>query len=270
MSLRQFYPRKNMRRQVAGWKLFDLYATLVVAIGLQISYPLIEGESLRLVTIATVYWAAAAMFLHAILAYGVIYALQFLFITFTYALLVEQIGSKTGWPFGTYEYSGSLGYQIYGVPLVVPFAWVMLAHPIFIAARKVTKNWVFLYGGLGMMAWDLFLDPQMVSAERWVWDFNGTSVPFQPEIPLSNAFGWLLTGMGLMAILNLALRKDRRKVATSTAVPDFFLMWTWFSGVVGNLFFFDRPGVALIGGVVFGLVLLPYIFLLRFGPPASN
>ena len=250
--------------------MFVLYATLVVAIGLQISYPLIEGESLRLVTIATVYWAAAAMFLHAMLAYGVVYAVQFLFITFTYALLVEQIGSRTGWPFGSYEYSGSLGYQIYGVPLVVPFAWVMLAHPIFIAARKVSKNWVFLYGGLGMMAWDLFLDPQMVSAERWVWDFTGTSVPFQPEIPLSNAFGWLLTGMGLMAILNLALRKDRRKVATSTAVPDFFLMWTWFSGVVGNLFFFDRPGVALIGGVVFGLVLLPYIFLLRFGPPASN
>jgi putative membrane protein len=256
MSLRQFYPRKNMRRQVAGWKLFVLYATLVVAIGLQISYPLIEGEPLRVVTIATVY--------------GVVYAMQFLFITFTYALLVEQIGSRTGWPFGSYEYSGSLGYQIYGVPLVVPFAWVMLAHPLFIAARKVTKNWVFLYGGLGMMAWDLFLDPQMVSAERWVWDFTGTSVPFQPEIPLSNAFGWLLTGMGLMAILNLALRKDRRKVATSTAVPDFFLMWTWFSGVVGNLFFFDRPGVALIGGVVFGLVLLPYIFLLRFGPPANN
>ncbi len=270
MSLRQFYPRKNMRRQVAGWKLFVLYATLVVAIGLQISYPLIEGEPLRLVTIATVYWAAAAMFLHAMLAYGVVYAMQFLFITFTYSLLVEQLGSKTGWPFGSYEYSGSLGYQIYGVPLVVPFAWVMLAHPIFIAARKVTKNWVFLYGGLGMMAWDLFLDPQMVSAERWVWDFTGTSVPFQPEIPLSNTFGWLLTGMGLMAILNLALRKDRRKVATSTAVPDFFLMWTWFSGVVGNLFFFDRPGVALIGGVVFGLVLLPYIFLLRFGPPANN
>ena len=46
--------------------------TLVVAIGLQISYPLIEGESLRLVTIATVYWAAAAMILHAILACGVV------------------------------------------------------------------------------------------------------------------------------------------------------------------------------------------------------
>ncbi|MEY3935514.1 MAG: hypothetical protein RI901_944, partial [Actinomycetota bacterium] len=44
MSLRQFYPRKNLRRQVASWKLFILYATLLVAIGLQISYPLIDGE----------------------------------------------------------------------------------------------------------------------------------------------------------------------------------------------------------------------------------
>ena len=270
MSLRQFYPRKNLRRQVASWKLFVLYATLLVAIGLQISYPLIDGEPLRVVTIATVYWAAAAMFIHASLAYGFVYSLQFLFITFTYALVVEQIGSRSGWPFGSYEYSPALGYQIYGVPLVVPFAWVMLAHPVLLAARKVTKNWVFLYGGFGMMAWDLFLDPQMVSAERWRWDFTGSHVPFQPEIPLSNAFGWLLTGMGLMAILNAVLRIDRRKVSTSTAVPDFFLMWTWFAGVVGNLFFFDRTGVAFIGGLIFGLFLLPYIFLLRFGPPANN
>ena len=267
MSLRQFYPRKNVRRQVAGWKLFILYATLVVAIGLQISYPLIEGEPLRLVTIATVYWAAAAMFLHAMLAYGVVYAVQFLLITFTYALLVEQIGSRTGWPFGSYEYSGSLGYQIYGVPLVVPFAWVMMAHPLLIAARKVTKNWVFLYGGIGLMAWDLFLDPQMVLAGRWEWSFTGAHVPFQPMIPLSNLFGWLLTGMGLMAILNLILKHDRRRTGTSTAVPDFFLIWTWFGGVVGNLFFFDQPGIALIGGIAFGLYLIPYLFMLRFGPP---
>jgi putative membrane protein len=270
MSLRQFYPRKNLRERVASWKLFILYTTSLVAIGLQISYPLIDGEALRVVTIATVYWAAAAMFIHASIAYGFVYSFQFLFIAFTYALAVEQIGSRSGWPFGNYEYSPTLGYQIYGVPLVVPFAWVMMAHPILLAARKVTTNWVFLYSGFGMMAWDLFLDPQMVSAERWTWDFAGSHVPFQPAIPISNALGWLLTGMGLMAILNKSLRFDRRRVSTSTAVPDFFLLWTLFSGVVGNLFFFDRTGVALIGGIVFGLFLLPYIFLLRFGPPANN
>jgi putative membrane protein len=48
------------------------------------------------------------------------------------------------------------------------------------------------------------------------------------------------------------------------------LFWTWFSGVVGNVFFFDRVGVAVSGGIVFGLFLIPYIFLLRFGPPANS
>lgn len=270
MSLRQFYPKPHRRYLVPRWQITFLYLVTTIAIGLQISYPLLDGEALRVITIATVYWAASAMCLHALLAYGAKYALIFLTTTFTYALIVEQIGSKTGWPFGSYEYSGSLGYQIYGVPLVVPFAWVMLAHPLLIAARKITKNWVFLYGGLGMMAWDLFLDPQMVAAERWVWSFSGLQVPFQPEIPLSNTFGWLLTGMGLMALLNKFLQKDRRKIRTTTAVPDFFLFWTLFAGVVGNIFFFDRPGVALVGGVTFGLLLIPYIFVLRFGPPASD
>jgi putative membrane protein len=270
MSLRQYYPSKKHRRKVVKWKIFVMYSTLLVALGLQISYPLIEGELLRLVTIATVYWAAAAMLIHAFFVYGVIYSFQFLFITFTYALIVEQIGSRSGWPFGSYEYSPTLGYQIYGVPLVVPFAWIMLAHPVLLAARKVSKNWVFLYGGFGMMAWDLFLDPQMVSDERWKWDFTGSRVPFQPDIPLSNAFGWLLTGMGLMAILNAVLRVDRRTIFASTAVPDFLLMWTWFAGVVANLFFFNRVGVALIGGLVFGLFILPYIIVLLHGPPTTR
>ena len=269
MSLRQFYPKRNSRRAVSTQKLFLLYAVTVVAILLQVSYPLIDGETLRVVTIATVYWAAGSMCLHAWIAYGTTYALTFLSSTFLYALLIEQIGSRTGWPFGTYEYSGSLGYQIYGVPLVVPFAWIMLAHPVLIAARKVTRNWVFLYGGIGLAAWDLFLDPQMVLAQRWSWSFEGAHVPLQPMIPISNLVGWLLTGMGLMAILNFILKHDRRRVATSTAVPDFFLIWSWFAGVVGNIFFFDQPGIALIGGVIFGLFLIPYLFLLRFGPPAT-
>jgi putative membrane protein len=177
---------------------------------------------------------------------------------------------RSGWPFGSYEYSGSLGYQIYGVPLVVPFAWVMMAHPLLIAARKITKNWVFLYGGIAMMAWDLFIDSLMVADGGWKWEFTGSHVPLQPEIPISNPIGWLLAGMGLMAILNKLLHLDRRRVGTNTTVPDLFLIWTWFSGVVGNLFFFDRAGTALIGGVVFGLILLPYLFLLRYGPPVNS
>jgi putative membrane protein len=143
----------------------------------------------------------------------------------------------------------------------------MMAHPVLIAARRVAGNWVFLYGGYALAAWDLFLDPQMVAADRWRWTFDGAHVPFQPEIPLSNTFGWLLSGMALMAILHQVLPRDRRKSSASFGAVDLWLAWTFFGGVVSNLFFFDRPGVALFGGIAFGLFFLPYAFSRWLGRP---
>jgi uncharacterized membrane protein len=214
-----------------------------------------------------VYWAAGAMALHALLAYGARYAFTYLGTTVVFALLVESVGVKTGWPFGTYEYDPSLGHTIAGVPYVVPFAWVMMAHPVLIAARRVAGNWVFLYGGYAMAAWDLFLDPQMVAANRWRWTFDGAHVPYQPEIPLSNTFGWLLAGMALIAILHQILPRDRRKSSASFGAVDIWLAWTFFGGVVSNLFFFDRPGIAFFGGIAFALFFLPYAFSRWLGRP---
>ena len=265
MSIRNFRPRHRAHRSLSPSQNILLFSVLAIAITLQISYPLLDGEILRLVTIATVYWAAAAMLLHALFAYGTSFALRYFFITFFFSLAIEQIGVRTSWPFGEYTYSGSLGYQIYGVPLVVPFAWIMMAHPIFIAARRVSKNWVFLVGGYGLMSWDLFLDPQMVSSGRWTWEISGRTVPFQPEIPLSNAFGWLLAGMGLMAILHFALPSNRRSLGASRAVPEFFLFCTWASGVIANIVFFDRPGVAFMGGTFLGILIAWYVISVRFG-----
>jgi putative membrane protein len=115
------------------------------------------------------------------------------------------------------------------------------------------------------MAWDLFLDPQMVSAGRWSWEISGRSVPFQPEIPLSNTFGWLLTGMGLMALLNIFLPKERRSLGSSRAVPEFFLAWSWIGGIVINIFHFDRPGVAFIGGSALGALVIWYFISVKYG-----
>ena len=125
----------------------------------------------------------------------------------SFPITVQPVGVKTGWPFGRYHYDHSLGVQIFGVPLLVPFAWIMLSYPILIAARRAAAHWVFIYGGLGLMIWDLFLDPQMVDAGRWSWKLVGPHVPYEPMIPLSNAAGWLFAGMGLMALLNALLSK---------------------------------------------------------------
>lgn len=244
-----------------------LITVLAIAITLQIIYPLIDGENLRLVTIAVVYWGAGAMLLHALLAYGPRYAFTYLGITFSFALAIEHIGVTTTWPFGEYTYSPDLGLQIFSVPLVVPFAWIMMTHPALVISRRVAGHWVFLYGGVVMAAWDLFLDPLMVSSGRWTWVVSGPHVPFQPEIPLSNTFGWLLSGMVVIALLHFVLTRERRKIGASFLAVDIFLAWTLFSGVVGNLFFFSRPGIALFAGAIFAAVLAPYFFTRWLGRP---
>ncbi len=267
MSIRHYTPRRNKRRGISSKANIFLLFVLSIAVLLQIIYPLIDGEALRLATISAVYWGAGAMSLHALYSYGARYAFTYLGFTLFFAFIVEVIGIRTGWPFGQYSYDGSLGYQILDVPIVVPFAWVMISHPLLIASRRVAPRWVFLYGGFSLMAWDLFLEPQMVSAGRWTWVFSGPHVPYQKEIPLSNAFGWLLSGIALMAILHMILPKERRKIGASFAAVDFFLAWTWFSGVIGNLFFFHRSGVALFGGLVYGIALAPYFISRWLGRP---
>ena len=260
MSIRHYNPRRRRRGGISPKARNVLFLAVGSTIALQISYPLIDGEALRVVTIATVYMGALAMALHGHLAYGAKYSTRYLPITALFGLGIEALGVHSGWPFGIYEYDASLGTQIFGVPLVVPFAWVMMVHPALMAARRIAGNWVFLYGGALLAAWDLFLDPQMVAAGRWRWEVTGSHVPFTPDIPLSNAFGWLLAGLVIVGFLHIALPRERRKESASLAAVDALLLWTLFSGFVGNLFFFDRPGLALFGAAIMGALLTPYFF----------
>ena len=249
---------------------FWLNLFYIATLALQISYPLIHGNFLRWVTISTVIVGAIFIFTDALINFGARFANILLGTTITFSFLVEAIGQATEWPFGKYAYSPTLGVQLFKVPIIVPLAWVMMSYPVLIAARKSAQNWVFILGGFGLMAWDLFLDPQMVAAGRWKWSFTGASVPFENSIPLSNAVGWLFSGMILMAILHKVLPKERRKKSDRTKHIDIFLIWTLFSGIIGNIFFFKTPGVALIGGIFFAIFLTPFLYKSILGVPELN
>ena len=114
MSIRQYRPRNNRRRGISANQSMGLYFLFALAIGLQISYPLVSGDTLRYVTIFFVIAGALLMLVHALLSYGFKYFAIFGSVTFIFSLLVEILGSKTGWPFGTYAYSDSLGFKVAG------------------------------------------------------------------------------------------------------------------------------------------------------------
>lgn len=260
MSIRDFTPRANRRRIQSQRSKVFLALVLATAILLQIPYPLLDGRALEILTLLTVYSGAAAMLIHASMSFGNKFAFTYLGITALFALVIESIGVNTGWPFGIYEYSKTLGLFIFDVPLVVLFAWTMMAYPALVAARRVAGGWVFLYGGAILMGWDLFLDPQMVTAGRWTWEVTGVAFPYAPEIPLSNPFGWLLSGLTLVAILHFILPTERRKEAPSTLVVDIYLAWSLIGGFVAQFFFFGRQGLALVALLIYGAILSPYFF----------
>jgi putative membrane protein len=70
-----------------------------------------------------------------------------------------------------------------------------------------------------------------------------------------------------MSLLHLLLPRQRRRDGSETTVADVFLTWTWISGIIANLFFFSRPGIAFIGGVSLGIIVVPYLISQWFARP---
>ena len=243
-------------------------------IAAQIAYPLLDGDGLRAATVAAVVAFLTASVAHTAAWFGGRAALTLVAGGVALGLAAEALGVATGWPFGRYAYADSLGPKVFGVPLLVPLAWTMMAYPALIAARRLVpragRSWppgaraagVAIIGGVTLAAWDLFLDPQMVAAGHWAWARPTPSLPGVATVPLGNTAGWLLVGTALTALLDRLLPRPSALPLAAEALPAALLAWTWLGSVLANLAFFGRPAVALLGGAGMALVVAPYLVVL--------
>lgn len=249
-------------------------ATTIV---LQILWPLSTDPARTTLTIVTVIVFALTSVTHAWIYCGPKWAAAYLVATLGFAIAIEAVGTKTGYPFSEYQYTDALGVRVVDVPLVIPVAWSMTAYPALLLSRRLvaaiaparaSRLLFAAIGAFAMTAWDLFLDPQMVSAGYWIWADGSADLPGIPGIPALNYLGWLVASFVLMLLLSLLPHK-----AVPEAVPATLWTWTWIGGIVSNAFFFGRPTVALVGGVAMAVVTLPYLWLLatsRRSPAATD
>lgn len=160
-----------------------VWTLVAAAILVQIAYPLTPEAWRTEVTVTSVVVFFLAAVADAARVHGVGGAAVLIGAAGGGGLVAESIGVATGWPFGEYAYTGTLGAEIIGVPVVVPMAWVMMAWPALNVARTLVtrRPAVVAVGAVALTAWDVFLDPQMVSAGHWTW--------FDPEpgLPWSRA-----------------------------------------------------------------------------------
>jgi uncharacterized membrane protein len=223
-------------------------ATFAVMAAVQISIPLVSDRAVPVTVVVVAFCATSGLLLAE--RWGPARALGALAAVAVLTLVIEAIGHGTGFPFGTYEYSGDLAPQAAGVPLMVPLAWFAMAVPALAVAEAIARRpWAtVLVGAAALTAWDLFLDPQMVEEGYWAWPDGG---PYR-DIPLSNYAGWFATATAVMIVLR-ALARAGTGVATGRAALVGLYTWWAVMQTVGFVVFFGDPLVGLVGGVGMGV-----------------
>ena len=231
---------------------------IAAAVGIagQIAYPLANHDAQTDLTAVTVtaFFVAIATAVCRVSRGAVAIGLSCVF-----AWAVELLGSRTGVPFGHYEYGAALRPQLAGVPAIVPLAWTAMAVAALIVARRLVRSRiaVAVVGGVALAAWDVFLDPQMVAAGYWRW--HGPQWTFE-GIPASNFAGWLVVAVVLIAVLDRVLPPTGG--STTAAIAGTIYLWTYGSELLAGFAFFHRPVVAAVGGLAMGACAIPYALLL--------
>lgn len=256
MSVQAAVARVGFRQ--SPW-LVTALASLGIMAAAQILIPLSdERAGLSVLTVVGLFGGALGLAAHAwggaraVLAAGAVVVVT---------TMVEWVGSTTGVPFGRYTYTGVLQPEVLGVPVIVPLAWFGMGAPAWelagrVAARPLARMAV---GALALAAWDVFLDPQMVTEGFWRWEATG-SIAWQ-GIPLVNYLGWIGASFGVMGLFAALVPSGARSLPLLGIYA-----WTAVMETIGFLFFFDDPLVGVVGGVCMGLPLAAALRRTGLGP----
>jgi putative membrane protein len=233
-----------------------MLGTLVVA---QICYPLTGGGVRASLTVVTVVLGYLLSVSHALLTRGARTAAALVATATAGGFAVEAVGVATGFPFGTYDYSGQLGPKVLGVPLIIPLAWTWMAWPAWLAALRLAGSQAarVLLAAAGLAAWDLFLDPQMVAEGYWTWRDPTPALPGVPGVPIGNYLGWLGFAVLLMAALSLVAGPPALTPVARDGPLLTLWFWTYASSVLAHAVFLGLPASAAWGGVIMGAVVIP-------------
>lgn len=113
----------------------------------------------------------------------------------------EWIGLRTGLLFGDYLYTDVLSPLVFGVPLVMIAAWLVLVAYVNVLLASIGSAPLRVAGGATLLtAIDLVIDPLAAGPlGYWTWVDGGAYY----GIPAHNFGGWFLVGALILGLLQL-------------------------------------------------------------------
>ena len=227
-------------------------ALALALVGTAIAYPLTDGGARDVVSWTIVVLGSALSVVHATISRGLRTGLGVLGLVTVTAVVVEAVGLATGFPYGEYSYSDALGPTLFGVPFLVPLAWLMMAWPSWLLADRLARRRpvrIAVAAGI-FAAWDVVLDPQMVQAGYWTWAHPEPGLPGIDTVPLTNLAGWLLAGAVLMTLLDLLVSRTAVPPRIGSAAPMLALGWMTLGGALAHAGWLGLPGSAAWGAAL--------------------
>jgi bisanhydrobacterioruberin hydratase len=147
--------------------------------------------------------------------------------------LVETMGARTGFPFGSYFYTERMGPMVADtLPLAIPLAWWNILGSFYWLVRYVQPRFSPRITCLAVASAATALDWVM---EPFAWQIRGYWIWENAGIPLQNYFGWFGLSFILCRVSPLhGLYRpawDKRVAAIPCLMLAFFVMARMIHGV---------------------------------------
>jgi len=118
---------------------------------------------------------------------------------------LEVAGVQTGVIFGEYKYGTSLGFQLFGVPLVMGLNWLVLIYSVGVMFQSLKIHSVIksLLGASILTFLDFFIEPIAIKYNYWTWQ--------EVQVPLQNYVAWYIASfIFLLFFYNLKFNKNNK------------------------------------------------------------
>jgi len=186
---------KRVKTTLVFWALLSVYAAariLQVFPGKVPIFVVVALHVLPLIVFALI---------HGATIYGTRGIVTFLAICLVIGNIFENLGIRTGFPFGHYYFTDLMGPKLFGVPILLGLAYLGMAYLSWIVAHLILRNvrsplagshdvTLPLVAGFIMVAWDFSQDPVWSTfMHLWIWQQGGAYF----GVPVSNFLGWYLT-----------------------------------------------------------------------------
>ena len=226
----------NRQINIFLWGLLAVFTVVTLLRGLVPSVlpPLLSVALVTLVPFVFV-------FVHGSRSYRFRELLVFAAITLVVSNIFENLSILTGFPFGHYYYTDSLGPKLFLVPILIGPAYLGTGYLAWTLARLLLgatdkrlpgqQVWaVPMLASFFMVAWDLAFDPLASTIHQsWIWLQGGNYF----GVPFSNYLGWFLTVFVFFQLFALYLRgRSSAPSAAQTLSRGYWLLAVAFYGVI--------------------------------------